>query len=77
MEELFKRTKKLQKVLVSHRNYSTFFAHEPLQKPPRPSLLPETSAIVLKPKYQFSLRGNIKDWRDLRGGVIFETLPYA
>ena len=27
----------------------------------------------LKPKYQFSLRGNIKDRRDLRGGVIFET----
>ena len=29
--------------------------------------------FFLKPKYQFSLRGNIKDRRDLRGGVNFET----
>lgn len=40
-----------------------------------PGLHPRTSAAYLKPKYQFSLRGNIKDRRDLRGGVDFETPP--
>lgn len=38
-----------------------------------PGLHPRTSAAYLKPKYQFSLRGNIKDRRDLRGGVNFGT----
>lgn len=38
-----------------------------------PGLHPKASAAYLKPKYQFSLRGNIKDRRDLRGGVDFET----
>lgn len=42
------------------------------------SLHPKASAACLKPKYQFSLRGNIKDRRDLRGGgVDFETPPYG
>lgn len=42
-----------------------------------PGLHPKASAAYLKPKYQFSLRGNIKDRRDLRGGVDFETPPYG
>lgn len=41
------------------------------------SLHPKASAACLKPKYQFSLWGNIKDRHDLRGGVDFETPPYG
>lgn len=41
-----------------------------------PGLHPKASAAYLKPKYQFSLRGNIKDRRDLRGGCQFwDPLP--
>ena len=37
------------------------------------TIFPYIGHFFLKPKYQFSLRGNIKDRRDLRGGVNFET----
>lgn len=37
------------------------------------TIFPYIGHFFLKPKYQFSLRGNIKDRRDLRGGVDFET----
>ena len=50
------------------------FSHKPLQKLPKLRSTPRgLGNFILKPKYQFSLRGNIKDRRDLRGGVIFET----
>ena len=42
-----------------------------------PGLHPKASAAYLKPKYQFSLRGNIKDRRDLRGVSILRPPPYG
>lgn len=52
------------------------FSHKPLQKLPKLRSTPRgLGNFILKPKYQFSLRGNIKDRRDLRGGAIFETPP--
>ena len=57
------------------------FSHKPLQKLPKLRSTPRgLGNFILKPKYQFSLRGNIKDRRDLRGGVDFATpslSPYA
>ena len=35
------------------------------------TIFPYIGHFFLKPKYQFSLRGNIKDRRDLRGGCRF------
>lgn len=53
------------------------FSHKPLQKLPKLRSTPRgLGNFILKPKYQFSLRGNIKDRRDLRGGVVFlDPLP--
>lgn len=62
-----------------HKGIIRACTREPLEKPPKPGLLPRPRQVC-SIKYQFSLRRNIKDRRDLRGGVDFATpslSPYA
>lgn len=51
-------------------------SHKLLQKPPRPSLHPKPRQNFSKPNSQFSLRGKIKDRRDLGRGCIFQAPLY-